>query len=424
VNTVVNTIKRILTRPLSRNATDPRANQSDSTSTNGNDPTNFLLGLLQRPWKRVTKFDEPETVFVMVRRNYKVYANLGITRRQTRRYSVILDTGAGSSFIRKDVLHERAWKLIRPDPSPLTTTDANNRQIQPLGIISLAVDIGGRVEVINFKVVERLAVPVILGCDYCDKHVEAIKRRQRIVELDDGTIVPIIRKPPARPQGAIPLPEQQLFIPKRRRRSTKIQTTGKTILKPESHDWVEVVTDKEGLVIIEPFHKLYERHECLAGTGVYQATPGKPFNIMIANFAKHPFVLTSNQTVAHCDDHTTALAESDMSHAELFGIVEDDTKYRKRDFNAKDVNLINKHLEDARNAAVDQSDDTPITADNVELHVDKKYHPKIRKMLRKHEKIWEGRLGKITATTHRIDLIPGARPFKSAPYRAGPRNAS
>ena len=73
--------------------------------------------------------DEPDTVFVMVRRNYKVYANLGITRRQTRRYSMILDTGAGSSFIRKDVLHEKAWKLIRPDPSPIKTKDANNRPI-------------------------------------------------------------------------------------------------------------------------------------------------------------------------------------------------------------------------------------------------------------------------------------------------------
>ena len=71
------------------------------------------------------------------------------------------------------------------------------------------------------------------------------------------------------------------------------------------------------------------------------------------------------------------------------------------------MNLINKHLEDARNAAVDQSDEVPITADNVELHVDENFHPQIRNMLRKHEKIWEGRLGKITATTHRIELIPG-----------------
>ena len=61
--------------------------------------------MLQRPWRRVKKLDELETVFVMVLRIYKVYANLDITLRQTRRYSVILDTGAGSSYIRNDVLH-------------------------------------------------------------------------------------------------------------------------------------------------------------------------------------------------------------------------------------------------------------------------------------------------------------------------------
>ena len=42
-------------------------------------------------------------------------------------------------------------------------------------------------------------------------------------------------------------------------------------------------------------------------------------------------------------------------------------------------------------------------------------------MLRKHEKMWSGQLGEITVTEHHIDLIKGARPLKSHPYRAGPK---
>ena len=42
-------------------------------------------------------------------------------------------------------------------------------------------------------------------------------------------------------------------------------------------------------------------------------------------------------------------------------------------------------------------------------------------MLPKHEHLWSGKLGKISAVKHHINLIPGARPFKSAPYRAGPK---
>ena len=40
--------------------------------------------------------------------------------------------------------------------------------------------------------------------------------------------------------------------------------------------------------------------------------------------------------------------ESDISHAEMLGIPDASTKYRKRDHNARDVNLINKNLAEAR----------------------------------------------------------------------------
>lgn len=35
------------------------------------------MGIFQRPWRRVKKHDEAETFFFMVRRNCKVYANIG-----------------------------------------------------------------------------------------------------------------------------------------------------------------------------------------------------------------------------------------------------------------------------------------------------------------------------------------------------------
>jgi hypothetical protein len=42
-------------------------------------------------------------------------------------------------------------------------------------------------------------------------------------------------------------------------------------------------------------------------------------------------------------------------------------------------------------------------------------------MLEPHQSMWDGHLGEITATQHRIDLIPGAKPVHSQPYRAGTR---
>jgi hypothetical protein len=44
----------------------------------------------------------------------------------------------------------------------------------------------------------------------------------------------------------------------------------------------------------------------------------------------------------------------------------------------------------------------------------------VLQLLAKHRKMWDGRLGRVDATTHRIDLVPGAKPVHSQPYRAGP----
>ena len=41
--------------------------------------------------------------------------------------------------------------------------------------------------------------------------------------------------------------------------------------------------------------------------------------------------------------------------------------------------------------------------------------------MKKHKSMWLGELGEISITEHAIDLVLGARPFKSAPYRAGPK---
>ncbi len=40
-------------------------------------------------------------------------------------------------------------------------------------------------------------------------------------------------------------------------------------------------------------------------------------------------------------------------------------------------------------------------------------------MLRKHQKMWSGHLGVVTATVHPIDMKPDTRQCRHSPYRAG-----
>ena len=44
----------------------------------------------------------------------------------------------------------------------------------------------------------------------------------------------------------------------------------------------------------------------------------------------------------------------------------------------------------------------------------------VRNALRKHEKLWDGRLAQAVGVTHIIPLKEGALPFRLPPHRAGP----
>ena len=45
----------------------------------------------------------------------------------------------------------------------------------------------------------------------------------------------------------------------------------------------------------------------------------------------------------------------------------------------------------------------------------------VRTMLTPYAGMWNGTLGEVRATNHRIELTPGARPFRWQPYPAEPR---
>jgi hypothetical protein len=53
-------------------------------------------------------------------------------------------------------------------------------------------------------------------------------------------------------------------------------------------------------------------------------------------------------------------------------------------------------------------------------HLSDRDREKVLGILSKHRAMWDGHLGTFTATSHRIELVPDARPVHCQPYRAGP----
>ena len=107
---------------------------------------------------------------------------------------------------------------------------------------------------------------------------------------------------------------------------------------------MKVISERQGIVLIETDKGLFAKHNYAAAIGVHQIDEGRPFGILVANFGNHPLQLLLNQTIARVDDHPTNLAESQISNGELLGLTEENTHYKKRDINVKDIETINKHL--------------------------------------------------------------------------------
>lgn len=62
-----------------------------------------------------------------------------------------------------------------------------------------------------------------------------------------------------------------------------------------------------------------------------------------------------------------------------------------------------------------------LTLNDVPLgHLSPTQQTSVRSMLEPFAEMWQGQLGAVTASSHRIETPPEARPFRSQPYRAGP----
>lgn len=128
---------------------------------------------------------------MLYRTNYRVWADIGFAPSEMTQFSVVLDTGGGLNFIQGVLLPEGTELGEHGDVRIL---DENGKPLDIKGTINIAVKVGRAAGEVTFYDSERLKNDVILGWEYCDNYVEAIRPRMRLVELSDRTEVPIVLK--------------------------------------------------------------------------------------------------------------------------------------------------------------------------------------------------------------------------------------
>ena len=192
------------------------------------------MGIHQRPFKSVYKQETPDRVFLIARSNYQIDAYVGMKPRSLVRFTTVLDSGAGSNYIKKGLLPETLVRRIPPLKKRTDVRDANNKRVNIEGTIHLYVKVGHSTELVPFYVVDKLGTDIILGCEYLDKVVDAIRPRRGVVEMIDGTEVRILRHTLGRFENRHSITEEEEFKPPKHRSSKRISLTKSVTVNPNT----------------------------------------------------------------------------------------------------------------------------------------------------------------------------------------------
>lgn len=378
---------------------------------------------LRRPWRRTRRLRQLDRVMIMTKRNYKVYADIGPDIQRVRRLVSVLDTGAGRNFIRRSELPPGVEDRMRYGPLP-DICDANNNPLSMLGIISLPVRLGRHLALVDFVVCTSLGAQAILGADYCDKFVEAIRPRAKLVEMDDGTTVPIVRRVMRRGPKFVALPPDLEYDRTGGRVSDKVRVATSVKIPAHSQTWVQVTTKKHGLVVLQPLPSLFEKQKLSCTNGVVQVEPDRIFKVLIANFAPYEQRVVKNQIVGTILPHPTAVVPSHIRLGEVLELIES-VGEEPTALNATKATSSTEEepapIVFGPSANEEKNCEPEISVDTLNLdHIDPRFHGRLRSLLHKYAQMWDGTLGEITTTEHHIELLPGTKPLLSHPYRAGP----
>lgn len=128
---------------------------------------------------------------------------------------------------------------------------------------------------------------------------------------------------------------------------------------------------------MDTLKKTYDSHLCLDGSCVAKVKPKERFHILVANFGTNSKLLLLKQNIAKASSHQTTFIESHMSRSDLLGVILEDkgnerNLYRKGDFNPRDVELINRHLDDDCEKQMGEDKKT-VTAGDIAHDFDKNY---------------------------------------------------
>ena len=336
--------------------------------------------------------------------NYKIVGDYSLGENSAKRVSMIVDTGAGLNLIHPDILPDDWQKsaFLGPD---IHVRAANGAPLQTAGRVKLVIRVKDYVTCATFIVSGDLPIPIILGATFLDKHVSSIECRNQKLILNNGSEVPILRMTAqfSKPTNAPRIIPKPMAVPLDRKKN-RVRLARPVVLKPGTQTWVACTVQQSGILLVSPIEKLLRQRHCSTTNGIIEVKHNKPFKILLANFSNKSQHLPKKTIIGKAALARTAIFPTKYDINEIL-LTEGSYKQQKKVSQIEEkIALYGKEV------------------DELDLHdVPESRHKEIREMLRKHADIWNGHLGEIAATEHRIELVDGARPVRQQPYRLGPK---
>lgn len=371
--------------------------------------------------------------------HYVIMGSLGATAKAMRPIFIALDTCSGYNIIRRSALPSGWERLTIAEERLPALCDANGNPIKLDGAVQLRLRLANQVYSVTFIIAAQLSVDVILGTAFQNKHVRAIQCMARRVQLNSGTI-PILTPDEQTPEFLAENSERSgeaslCSSADRVRKSAppyRIRLAKAVTLPGFSQCAVRVSSDARGLCLIEPKHGVFVKYQVRASNGVFEAHPDRPTTLVVSNFGETPRKLPKGMVIAYATRSPVAIVSLDgpgaRQLANCLHISEGRPAPPPETDTAAAVPLADQPVTTVTAEPITKPTPEPLphpqkadwrgTVDLTEVD-DHDLKPKIMAMLEKHSSMWDGQLGCIRATDHRIELRPGTRPIRQQPYRTG-----
>lgn len=365
------------------------------------------------------------TLLVLRKRNFALNAFVRLDQEDPKETTAILDTGAGPSVVREDILPCGWQRLASRAPKSTHVCDASGQLLKARGVLELSVIVNGKPMEFEFLVVRALSVPLILGMDFQKEHVKAIYPGTESVLWNLGFLSYAKRTWEGKAQSAFPVKGN----PIRQDPSALYLSKGVT-LAPRSLQAVYVKCGTNGKCL------LYERPHKMAKKGLrlHNALATirnrRDFRIHVMNISDRAVNLPKNFAVGVAIPYDGPVLEvpADYLSAPSEGAAplvtlgpeqgnplsqasapEDVTPKGPAGTTVPEPGTTDK-----------KPDGTPVQMPKVAYDlIPPELHQAVRELLNRYKDLWNGQLGRIDVTPHRITLKEGAKPIRSQPYRTG-----